>query len=418
MDHPTPEPASKQEYRITPTMLVYGGEALARLPDGRAAFFPFALPGEQVRIRVIEEKRGHVRAELIEILKPSPERIPPRCPHFTECGGCHYQHIPYERQIQYKTEILRDQLARIGKISRPPFRPAVESPQRFNYRNHVQFHLNLQGKLGFLSSRSNQVVPVSECHLPEAALNEVWPLLDIEPVAGLERVSLRHGNEEDIQIIFESKNPEPFEFSVEELMISAVHLGPDGAIVLAGSPTVNIQVLDRNFQVSAGAFFQVNTIQATAMVEHLLDCLPLTPQTTLLDVYSGVGLFSAFLAPRVEKLVGIELNHAACEDFAVNLNEFDNVELYQAPAEQVLKHRKFDVQGILVDPPRAGLGRRTIEGILAQEASWLAYVSCDPATLARDARQLIEAGYHLEHITPFDLFPQTYHIESISYWKK
>lgn len=407
-----------QEYTVTPTLLVYGGEALARLPDGRAAFIPFALPGERARIRVVEEKRGHVRAELLEIHNPSPERISPRCPHFTECGGCHYQHIPYERQLQYKTDILRDQLERIGGITQPPIRPPVGSPQAFNYRNHVQFHLDPQGKLGFLAARSNQVAPIRECHLPEAALNQVWPLLEIEPVAGLDRISLRCGAEEDVQLIFESRDPEPFEFSVEELALSAVHLGPGGAIVLAGSQAIHMEVLDRHFQVSAGAFFQVNTPQAAAMVQHLLDCLPITPQTSLLDVYCGVGLFSAFLAARVGKLVGIEISPTACEDFAVNLDEFDNVELYQAAAEEVLKHHKFEANGILVDPPRAGLGRRTLEGLLAQEADWLAYVSCDPATLARDARLLIEAGYRLEHLTPFDLFPQTYHIESISYWCK
>jgi len=407
-----------QEYRVTPTLLVYGGEAFARLPDGRAAFFPFALPGEEVRIRVIEEKRGHVRAELVEILEPSPERISPRCPHFTECGGCHYQHIPYERQLQYKTDILRDQLQRIGGISQPPIRPMVGSPQAFNYRNYVQFHFDPQGKLGFLAARSNQVVPIRECHLPNTLINQVWPLLEIEPVAGLERISLRSGAGEDVQLIFESHDPEPFDFSVEELALSAVHLGPGGAIVLAGSLSVQMEVLDRQFQVSAGAFFQVNTLQAAAMVEHLMGCLPITSQTTLLDVFCGAGLFSAFLAPRVGKLVGIEIAPAACEDFAVNLDEFDNVALYQAPAEEVLKHYQFGANGILVDPPRSGLGRRTLEGLLAQEADWLAYVSCDPATLARDAKQLIEAGYRLEHITPFDLFPQTYHIESISCWSK
>ena len=153
------------------------------------------------------------------------------------------------------------------------------------------------------------------------------------------------------------------------------------------------------------------------MVEHLLQALPLEPGMTVLDVYCGVGLFSAFLAPRVQRLVGIELSPEACEDFAVNLDAFENVELYEAPAEQVLAGVDFHPDVIVVDPPRAGLGQATLDGLLRQEASHLAYISCDPATLARDAKRLVQGGYRLRQVTPFDLFPQTYHIESISLWE-
>ena len=383
---------TRNEFVITPTTLVYGGEALGRLPDGRAVFVPFVIPGETVRVSIREEKRSHARAVLLDILQPSPQRLVPPCPHFTHCGGCHYQHIPYPEQLAAKTEILREQLQRIGGLSQVPLQPIVPSPNPFNYRNYIQFHLDPQGKLGFQAARSNQVIPITQCHLPEAPLTEIWPLLDIEPVPGLERLSLRLGANEEIQLILESSQPQPIHFSVEELPISAVHLSPGGTSVLAGSETLFMDILDQSFQVSAGSFFQVNTLLAEAMVRHILEILPLQPGMTLLDLYCGVGLFSLFLAPKVSWLVGVEVSASACRDFAANLDAFDHVELYEAPVEEVLKQINFHPDLILVDPPRAGLGNAVLDGLLAQQAPWLAYISCDPSTLARDARRLTARG--------------------------
>ena len=405
-------------YDVNITSLAYGGEALGRLPDGRAVFVPFALPGERVRLQLTEEKRGHARAALVEVLEPSPERIVPRCPHFTICGGCHYQHMDYAAQLNYKTAILCEQLERIGGLHDIPIGAPVASPQTWNYRNHVQFHQAPDGRLGYQTTRSNIVVPIGECHLPEAALNEIWPQIDMEVIPGLERVSLRLGEADDILLIFESSDPAPFDFSVEDLPISAVHLGPAGPIVLAGSDYLLISVLERTFQVSAASFFQVNTHQAAAMVEHLLSNLVLDKSSAVLDVYCGVGLFSVFLATRAGRLVGIELSPQACVDFASNLDEFNHVELYEAPAEAVLNSQNFQPSVIVVDPPRAGLGQRTLDGLLAQSAHQIAYISCDPSTLARDAKRLMADGYDLQKITLFDMFPQTYHIESISIWQK
>lgn len=186
--------------------------------------------------------------------------------------------------------------------------------------------------------------------------------------------------------------------------------------MLAGSGYLVVQVMGRPFVVSAELFFQVNTLQAENMLRHLLDVLPLKPDTSLLEVYSGVGLFSAFMAPRVKRLTAVEASPAACQDFETNLDEFNNVELYEASAEEALPALKIQPEVVLVDPPRAGLGSRVVQAILALGAPCLAYVSCDPSTLARDARELVKGGYAPVKITPFDMFPQTYHIELISLW--
>jgi 23S rRNA (uracil1939-C5)-methyltransferase len=409
---------SSSEIVVKLTTAIYGGDCMGRLPDGRAVFVPLAIPGETARIRLVEEKRGHVRAELLEILEPSPARQQAPCRHFGRCGGCHYQHIPYEEQLAIKTAILCEQLERIGGLVSPPVEPCVPSPKAFHYRNHSQFHLTPEGKLGLFQKEAKEVFAVEECLLPEEPLNDIWPLLDFEAMPEIERIGLRLGMGEEVQLILESEDLVAPEILIEDLPISVAHLSPAGSLVLAGSPFVFIEIAGRAFRVSAGSFFQVNTAMAAAMIEHVLANLKLTQNMIALDVYCGVGLFSAFLAPRLGRLIGIESSQSACEDFVVNLDEFETVELYEATAEQVLSRLEVKPDLILVDPPRAGLDRRALDGILALGAPQLVYISCDPATLARDARRLIQGGFQLKKITPFDVFPQTYHIESISFWEQ
>lgn len=401
---------------ITLTTLTYGGEAMGRLPDpdGRAVFIPFCLPGETVRARIVFERKNFARAELVEVLKPAPERITPRCQHFGICGGCHYQELPYAAQLKAKETILRDQLTRIGKIQNPPVKEIVAAPDEWNYRNHVQFHLDESGKLGFISAdHAEAVIPVNECFLPEAGINTLWPTLDFEAESPVERVSLRAGMNDDLLVVLESDDVETPEMEIEA-DISVVHLMDDDAVVLAGDGHIVISVLGRPFKVSAASFFQVNTQMAGKMVVHLLENLPVSPSSTLLDIYCGAGLFSAFFASKVAKVIGIEAAPSSCEDFAVNLDEFENVELYEGLAEDVLPGLTAYADMVIVDPPRAGLDKTVLDTIIKLKPETLAYVSCDPSTLARDAARLMAGGYRLKQVTPFDLFPQTYHIESIS----
>jgi 23S rRNA (uracil1939-C5)-methyltransferase len=356
----------------------------------------------------------------VEILKASPQRIAPRCVHFGVCGGCHYQHLPYEEQLKAKTEILRDQLTRIGKIENPPVQKMVASPSPWNYRNHVQFHLTEDGKLGYVKAQAPEVIAATECHLPEGGLNAIWPQLEFEPGTSVERVSLRAGKDYDSMLILESNSPEAPELEIEAC-ISVAHVFEESTVVVAGNDHIVISVLGRDFRVSATSFFQVNTAMAERMVNHLITHLPVTESTTLLDVYCGAGLFSAFFAPKCERVIGIESSPSACEDFVFNLDEFDNVELYEGMAEEVLPALVGQIANppyIVVDPPRAGLEKRVVDGILQLNPHTIAYVSCDPSTLARDATRLINGGYHLKDVTPFDLFPQTFHLESISLFER
>ena len=396
--------------------LTYGGEAMGRLPDGRAVFVPFGLPGETVRVRLMQDKQNFARGELLEVLTASDERIDPKCKHFGKCGGCHYQNLSYENQLQAKTEILRDQFQRIGKIENPPIKPIVPSPLEWNYRNHVQFHLTAEGKLGFVNSKGNSVFPIEECHLPETSIDSFWRELQFESNKEVERVSLRAGHNEELMVVLESENFETPELEIEA-DVSVVHLFDEHPVVIAGRDHFVVSIHEKDFRVSSASFFQVNTKMAEKMVEHLIVRLPVSMSTTVLDVYCGVGLFSKFFAPKCEQVIGIEASESACEDFVFNLDEFDNVELYEGAAEEILPGlagRLDSSTFAIVDPPRAGIERHALDAILDIKPQVIAYVSCDPSTLARDAARLIHGGYRLAEVTPFDLFPQTYHIESIS----
>jgi len=417
--HPQPE-----TFEVRLEKLTYGGDAMGRLPDNRAVFVPFGLPGERVRIRLTEDKRNFARGELLEVLEASPQRITPRCIHFGVCGGCHYQNMPYEEQLKAKTEILRDQLMRIGKIEKPPVQEMVASASPWNYRNHVQFHLTEDGRLGYMSQPSREkgigVMAIQECHLPEGSINELWPQLEFEPETDVDRVSLRSGVDEELMLVLESESPEPPELEIEA-GISITHVFEENTVVIAGNDHVTLGVKGRDFRVSAASFFQVNTAMAEKMVQYLLTNVPVSPTSTLLDLYCGAGLFSAFFAPKCERVIGIESSPSSCEDFAFNLDEFENVELYEGLAEEILPNlvgRITNSSHVIVDPPRAGLEKRVVDELVKLSPKVLAYVSCDPSTLARDAARLINGGYKLKHVTPFDLFPQTFHIESICIFER
>ncbi|MFT3890858.1 MAG: TRAM domain-containing protein [Anaerolineales bacterium] len=296
------------------TTLTYGGDAMGRLPDNRAVFVPFGLPGERVRVRLTEEKKNFARGEIVEFLETSPERIIAKCKHFGVCGGCHYQNLSYEKQLAVKADILRDQLTRIGKIENPPVKPMMGCPSPWNYRNHVQFHLSGNGKLGYVKASTGlspvesggNILEITECHLPEPSINDLWHQLEFEPETDVERVSLRAGKEEDIMLVLESDSPDAPELEVEA-GISIAHVYEEHAVVIAGNDHIIINVLGRDFKVSAPSFFQVNTVMAGKMAEHLLTRLPVSLSTTLLDVYCGVGLFSAFFAPKCKSVIGIEI---------------------------------------------------------------------------------------------------------------
>jgi 23S rRNA (uracil1939-C5)-methyltransferase len=404
-------------FELTLNNPAYGGESIGRLPDGRAVFVPFTIPGETVRIRITEDKKKYARGELLEVLNPAPERVSPRCQHFGVCGGCHYQHIEYEHQLVIKRKILKDQLERIGRVADPIIEDMVPSPASYYYRNHVQFHLSEKTKPGFIRADHNGVLEIKECHLPQSPLNDVWPLVEIEPETDISSFGLRVGTDEDILLTLKSPQVFEQEFNLESLPISVVHLSHNLEQVLAGNEYIFIEVGGRQFRVSARSFFQVNTQLAERMVSTVEELLP-AKTNILLELYAGVGMFSAFLAKRVGKLLAIETSQSACDDFDYNLDDYDNVELYQGRVEDVIPLLDVKPDVVLIDPPRSGIDKKVLEHIITMSPKLLIYISCDPATLARDSQILVQGGYEPRSFLPIDLFSQTFHIETISFWVK
>jgi 23S rRNA (uracil1939-C5)-methyltransferase len=392
--------------------LVYGGDGMARLADGRAVFVPFTLPQEVVRIEIIEEKKGFSRGRLVEVLRPSPLRIEPRCIHFAHCGGCHYQHLDYAGQLKVKQRVFTEQLVRLAGIANPPVEPIIPSPQAWNYRSEMQFHLSESGAPGFMAAASERVIAIEECHLPMSGIDSLWPRLDFEEEPAIRRIEILQGSDDEILLTLQGQGDLP---ALElDLPVSVVYRNEQADWVLAGDPYVLMKVKERPFSVSAGSFFQVNPYLVPRMVDEILGSLRLDGMQTLFDLYCGVGLFSAFLAPRVRELIGVEQSESACVDFSVNLDDASNVSLYQGAVEDVLPGLNARPDVIIIDPPRAGLHKRALDEIVAKAPAQLVYVSCDPSTLARDLKRLLEGGYRVEKIVPLDLFPQTYHVESIT----
>jgi 23S rRNA (uracil1939-C5)-methyltransferase len=409
-------PTSHERLDLRLDGMAYGGDAFGRDATGRMVFVPFALPRERVAAEVTEAHAHWCRARLVEVLEPSPDRVTPRCRHFGACGGCHYQHMASPAQPSVKETILRAQLERLGGFLDPPVLPAVPSPSAWDYRNHIQFTQAPDGRLGFQAARSHQALPIEECCLPEPAIGAIWPALGIDPIPGLERVALRCAGGE-AQVIFHAGDDPDVELEID-LRASAVWISPSGIHTLAGESALLFHVQGRPFRVHAASFFQVNSALTDSLVDLILDGLQLSPGQTVLDLYAGVGLFGAFAAQQGAQVWGVEQSPSACDDFAFNLDEFDAVSLYRADVEQALPALPARPDAAIVDPPRAGLGREVVNALTAHSPARLVYVSCDPSTLARDGRMLAAAGYQLERVTPIDLFPQTFHIESVSVWSR
>ena len=391
----------------------YGGNAIGRMGDGRAIFIPFGIPGEQVLVEVTGDKKTYLRGKIVEIVNPSPKRIKARCAHFQACGGCHYQHLAIEDQLAIKQQIMSDQLVHLGGFTNPPVLSIKNSPNPWNYRNSMQFHVSPNGKLGFRGVDPKEVIEIHECHLPSPGINETWPLLDFENGRSVDRIELREGNEEGLLLHLHTGAFQIPDFQ-HDIPISIVAETMESRQLVAGDDWIFMVVRGKQFRVSAGSFFQVNIPMAGEMVDYLLKNLDLSSDMTILDLYCGVGLFSAFMAPLVRTCIGVENSTEACEDTIFNLDQFKNVMLYEGSVEDIMPSLDVKAEIVLMDPPRSGVARKGLDAILAMKPKQIAYVSCDPATLARDLIYLTGNHYLLDSTQPFDLFPQTFHIETIS----
>jgi len=405
------------------TTMAHGGDALGRR-EGKVIFVPYAIPGETVRVEITEDKGHYAFARLVEVVEPAPQRVDPPCVYFGQgkCGGCQWQHIDYEAQVRLKREILVDQLERIGGVEEPLVHPAVPDETGWAYRNHAQFRPAAEGGLGFQRASSGQagegegagIMPIDFCMILHPMISDLYDLIDMD-VEGLVQLVLRAGTATGDRLIgFEMEEDKPPALEADETVSCVMLLEEGGYANLIGDNFITEVVAEHAYRISASSFFQVNTRQAAKLVRLASAYLDLDGDETVLDAFCGVGLFTTHLAEQAELVIGIESSPSAVDDLLENTEGHGNVEIIEGAVEDVLPEVAVPLDAVLLDPPRGGVDRYALDALAELEPDRIVYVSCDPATLARDAKRLQRKGYDLVEVQPVDMFPQTYHVESVS----
>jgi 23S rRNA (uracil1939-C5)-methyltransferase len=370
--------------------MAHGGKAVAR-QDGRVVFVPFGIPGESVEVELYRTRRRYAEGEISRVLSPSPDRVEPECPYFGECGGCQLQHIAYPRQLELKRKVVADLLERVGGFRDISVHPTVGSPSHYGYRNSARFLGGRRGDLGYTDWRTNSFLRVDACPIMEPPISEE-----------LRRVQGRGRPGESLRVRYSEATGETLVWP------------PVGSPPPAREPAACYELLGASFQVSATSFFQVNTRQAENLIRLSLERLRPLEGRTVLDAYCGVGTFTRFIAAEAARTIGIEESPSAVADARVNLAGL-GVRLVEGRTELELAAVGPDVDLVLLDPPRTGCEPQALDALLALAPEKVVYVSCDPATLARDLKALCSEGaYTLIDVQPVDMFPQTYHIEAIA----
>lgn len=453
---------------LTIEKLIYGGDGLARLaadsnsPDlrsndsqsnekherGKAVFIPFVLAQEKIEATLTEQKQGFARAKVEAIVDASPHRVQPACPHFFSCGGCHYQHTTYEHQLEIKKEILRETLRRMSKLELPGEIEVHPSPP-WNYRNRSRFQVRTgpQFAAGYFKLSSHELLPVEDCPISSPLINRglsaLWQSGRNGKVPDGVREVEFFANGDDTKLLLEvgcarEARRSSVRVWAEELRAAMAEIagvvafreanpgdrkpGAQEILIAVGDSSLIYQTQQASYRVSAGSFFQTNR----HLTDELVRIVTAGRSGDLaLDLYAGVGLFSTALCD-FRHIVSVEPSHLSSVD--LSYNQPANGEMVQATAEQYLTRREKPDQAnngaplppmvrqpdlVVVDPPRSGLGDRVSRLLTNVGSARITYVSCDPATLARDLLPLLAAGYRVEKVHLVDLFPQTYHMETV-----
>lgn len=423
--------------------LIYGGDGLAR-HEGATVFAPFVLPSERVTVEPVERKKDFVRARLVRVVDSSPERTEPHCPHFGICGGCDYQHIPYDAQIRYKAEILRETLRRTGKIDWTG-EITTHASEPWQYRNRAQWKVRPASaasgtgatdaehsspmEIGYFRPRSTSLCAIHDCPIMSPTLLKVLLTLRDALAAGSLPPELREveaftnegANVANPSVLltltfsgFPSRAKEYAE-QIQSLMPEVesllFHDLRQGRMALFGPGFLRYQLGPRTYRVGHFSFFQVNRFLAEELARTVCENDP--GGALALDLFAGVGLFALPLAEKFQKVVAVESNPAAARDLEINAAGAQRVEIRTGDVEDFLHSLRVVPDLIVVDPPRAGLEPQVVRRLTTIGAHRITYVSCEPPTLGRDLRVLLEGGYRISSVDLFDLFPQSFHMETV-----
>lgn len=386
--------AYHQEIDVHIENLTNEGSGVARV-DGWVVFVPFALPGEKVRCRIYRNHKNYSNADLVEVLEPSAERVVPECPLFGTCGGCQYQHLDYARQTEWKRRQVEELLKHMAKIEHP-VQSVIASPRQYGYRSKITPHFHKPkggeiGAIGFLRvGTRNALVDVEHCPIAMTALNE-------------ELVSVRNQARE---------NQHAFKNGATLLMRAA-----DNGVLTQADQIAIEHVGNVKFEFQAGDFFQNNPFILPEFVRYAVDEARASGSRFLVDAYCGSGLFGISAARHFEEVLGVELSESAVRKAAHNaeINGLTNCRFLAADAQEIFKEIPHPGREtvVVIDPPRAGCSEEFLQQLFAFDPKRVVYISCNPATQMRDLVLFSEAGYKLGKVQPFDLFPQTKHLECV-----
>ena len=430
--------------------LVTGGDALARY-NGFVIFIPYGVPGDVVKVKMVKRKRGYGVGEIVEILKPSEHRTKSPCPIFPQCGGCQWQMINYDSQVEFKKILIKEAFVRVAKMNETPLEDIVKIEKPWRFRNKVQYPVkrvrDRRIVLGFFEKRTHHIVNMERCPVQleqfdliispfkDMLRREPLTIYDEERHRGKLRYFILRGSSKTKETlvvlvmrlpgISKSLAEKIVELDPERIIGVVENINPEITNIILGEESRKVVGRDYyfekigglTFKVSSTSFFQANTIMAEELVSFMKE--KIEHCKILVDAYSGVGFFSLSLASIAKKVIGIEESPSSHYDSLDNIeiNVIGNVEFIHGKVQDFLDTiGSLDV--LVVDPPRRGLEKETVEAILRIKPPKIFYVSCNPVTLARDIKNLIEGNYELLFVKPFDFFPHTHHVETLSYLER
>lgn len=431
--------------------LTYGGDGVGRV-NGLAVFIPRTAPGDEVRARITKAYRRHLEASLIAVEEASPERASGRCAHYSEgCGGCSWQHVEYAAQCEAKVSSVRDALVRLARLEEPPLRPMLAPQSAWYYRNKMEFAFHPDGVLGLHPKGAwYEILPLRECHLCSPAMLAIaMGAQAFVRERGISRYDprTRQGLLRELVVRQSASTGEilvgivtgPGDFpdakamaehlaALDSRVAGVVHsvrrLPDSGApvaetVVLFGVPTISEILGGMRFRLRIETFFQTNSAQAERLVQLVKDLAGDVAGQDVVDVYCGVGVFALALASQGARVTGVDVVHEAIQAARENAREsgIEGARFVAGDARKVLAEvlpARLQPKVLVLDPPRAGAGGKVMRRIARSEPARIIYVSCNPTTLARDLVELSPFGYRLVSVTPLDLFPQTYHVESVA----
>lgn len=361
------------------------------------------IPDELVTAEVVRVTPERLVARVVEVHEASEHRVDAPCRYFLDCTGCQWQHISYEHQLELKWDVVRRELERWPELADPPLEPALPSPAQFNYRNHARFTVakwpENRGQVGFNNSVTRRFVQVEECLLMDGAINGVLARTQGR-LAGMTQMSVRVGANTGSMLV--------------QPALGALEQGEPADAPASGQTHYQEQVLGKSFTVASPSFFQVNTAQLEQMAEEVALMLDLSGGGTLVDAYSGVGVFAVLFASRVRRVIAIEESASSTADSRVNATGISNIEFMEAKVEDAIDAIIEPVDYVVLDPPRPGCLPQVLDAVLRMRPARVVMVSCEPAAFARDVAHLVRGGFKLARARPVDMFPQTRHVEAIA----